>query len=61
MLYDRLDNERRKMSVSAEKDARNAILAAREIPSSPSNYVAREKLSYAFSIWRMEGDWNSTT
>jgi twist len=23
------------------------------------SYVAHEKLSYAFSVWRMEGDWNS--
>ncbi|XP_022191412.2 twist-related protein-like [Nilaparvata lugens] len=25
----------------------------------PCNYLAHEKLSYAFSVWRMEGDWNS--
>lgn len=24
-----------------------------------SSYVARDKLSYAFSVWRMEGDWNN--
>lgn len=23
-------------------------------------YMAHEKLSYAFSVWRMEGDWNGT-
>jgi len=56
-----LNDEKQKISVSAEKSARSAILAAREIASSPSNYMAHEKLSYAFSVWRMEGDWNSTT
>lgn len=24
------------------------------------SYMAHEKLSYAFSVWRMEGDWNGT-
>jgi len=67
LYYSSLENacasndERQKISVSAEKSARSAILAAREIASSPSNYMAHEKLSYAFSVWRMEGDWNSTT
>lgn len=26
--------------------------------STCSTYMAHEKLSYAFSVWRMEGDWN---
>ncbi|XP_018402427.1 PREDICTED: protein twist-like [Cyphomyrmex costatus] len=46
---------------AVEKSARSAILAAKEIATSPSNYMAHERLSYAFSVWRMEGDWNSTT
>ncbi|KAK0087286.1 hypothetical protein PV325_001323 [Microctonus aethiopoides] len=41
---------------------RGAVLAAREITASSScSYMAHEKLSYAFSVWRMEGDWNSNT
>ncbi|GIY54299.1 hypothetical protein CEXT_216241 [Caerostris extrusa] len=27
--------------------------------SSPCSYLAHEKLSYAFSVWRMEGAWSS--
>ncbi|XP_018303687.1 twist isoform X1 [Mycetomoellerius zeteki] len=46
---------------AVEKGARSAILAAKEIAASPSNYMAHERLSYAFSVWRMEGDWNNTT
>nr|CAD7574874.1 unnamed protein product [Timema californicum] len=26
--------------------------------TSSCHYMAHEKLSYAFSVWRMEGDWN---
>ncbi|KAL6257684.1 hypothetical protein P5V15_011265 [Pogonomyrmex californicus] len=48
-------------SENSERSTRSALLAAREIASSPSNYMAHEKLSYAFSVWRMEGDWNSST
>ncbi|KYN43994.1 Twist-related protein 1 [Trachymyrmex septentrionalis] len=63
MLYDCLFNkERRKISVSVEKGDRSTILATKEIAASPSNYMAHERLSYAFSVWRMEGDWtNSNT
>ncbi|XP_029167268.1 uncharacterized protein LOC114937805 isoform X2 [Nylanderia fulva] len=44
-----------------ERGTRSAIMAAREIAqSSPSSFMAHEKLSYAFSVWRMEGDWNSS-
>ncbi|KAK2581973.1 hypothetical protein KPH14_002413 [Odynerus spinipes] len=42
-----------------ERSPRSAVLAAREITSSSCSYMAHEKLSYAFSVWRMEGDWNS--
>lgn len=49
-----------KISVSGERGTRSAILAAREIASSPSTFMAHEKLSYAFSVWRMEGDWSSS-
>lgn len=36
------------------------ISAARAAAQSPAcGYnLGNEKLSYAFSIWRMEGDWN---
>ncbi|KAI4499215.1 hypothetical protein M0802_005798 [Mischocyttarus mexicanus] len=45
-----------------ERIPRSAVLAAREITSSPScSYMAHEKLSYAFSVWRMEGDWNTNS
>lgn len=44
-----------------EKSAHNAVAAAREFAASPSNYLAKEKISYAFSVWRMEGDWNTTS
>ncbi|KAG5333393.1 TWST1 protein, partial [Acromyrmex heyeri] len=46
---------------NAEKGTRSAILATKEIAASPSNYMAHERLSYAFSVWRMEGDWSSNT
>lgn len=49
-----------KIFVSGERSARSAILAAREIASSPSTFMAHERLSYAFSVWRMEGDWSSS-
>nr|CAD7430270.1 unnamed protein product [Timema monikensis] len=26
--------------------------------TSSCHYMAHERLSYAFSVWRMEGDWN---
>ncbi|XP_012270932.1 uncharacterized protein LOC105694643 [Orussus abietinus] len=42
-----------------ERSPRSAVLAAREITSSSCSYMAHEKLSYAFSVWRMEGDWSS--
>ncbi|KAF7383261.1 hypothetical protein HZH68_015110 [Vespula germanica] len=42
-----------------ERNPRSAVLAAREITASSCSYMAHEKLSYAFSVWRMEGDWNS--
>lgn len=45
--------------VSGERNPRSAVLAAREITSSSCSYMAHEKLSYAFSVWRMEDDWNS--
>ena len=38
------------------------LSAARDIAanaqSSTCSFMAHEKLSYAFSVWRMEGDWN---
>lgn len=46
-------------NVSEERNPRSAVLAAREITASSCSYMAHEKLSYAFSVWRMEGDWNS--
>ncbi|GBO07330.1 hypothetical protein AVEN_191805-1, partial [Araneus ventricosus] len=27
--------------------------------ASPCTYLAHEKLSYAFSVWRMEGAWSN--
>ncbi|XP_033327630.1 twist isoform X1 [Megalopta genalis] len=44
---------------SGERTPRGAVLAAREITSSSCSYMAHEKLSYAFSVWRMEDDWNA--
>ncbi|XP_076683832.1 twist isoform X2 [Andrena cerasifolii] len=44
---------------AADRVPRSAVLAAREITSSSCSYMAHEKLSYAFSVWRMEDDWNS--
>ncbi|KAL0099867.1 hypothetical protein PUN28_019945 [Cardiocondyla obscurior] len=46
---------------NAEINAQSAIMTAKEIVSSSSNYIAHEKLSYAFNAWRIERDWNSTT
>ncbi|XP_058792660.1 protein twist-like [Phymastichus coffea] len=47
-----------------ERSARGAVLAAaRDVAassqSSTCTFVAHEKLAYAFSMWRMEGDWNA--
>ncbi|KAF3428558.1 hypothetical protein E2986_05076 [Frieseomelitta varia] len=47
--------------LAGERNLRSAVLAAREITTSSCSYMAHEKLSYAFSVWRMEGDWNSNT
>ncbi|XP_076180417.1 twist isoform X2 [Ptiloglossa arizonensis] len=44
---------------TGDRNPRSAVLAAREITSSSCSYMAHEKLSYAFSVWRMEDDWNS--
>ncbi|XP_071555173.1 twist isoform X2 [Temnothorax nylanderi] len=48
---------------NAEINAQNAILSAKEVvsSSSSSNYIAHERLSYAFNAWRIERDWNSST
>ncbi|XP_071631857.1 twist isoform X1 [Temnothorax longispinosus] len=48
---------------NAEMNAQNAILSAKEVvsSSSSSNYIAHERLSYAFNAWRIERDWNSST
>ncbi|XP_011865592.1 PREDICTED: protein twist-like [Vollenhovia emeryi] len=46
---------------NAELGTPNAILAAKEVVSSSSNYIAHEKLSYAFNAWRIECDWNTST
>lgn len=60
ILYTLDDNEALiKISVS-ERGTKSALMAAKEIASSPSNFLAHERLSYAFSVWRMEGDWNSS-
>ncbi|EFN77900.1 Twist-related protein 1 [Harpegnathos saltator] len=45
----------------AGRSAKNAIIAARQSRDLPCSYMAHERLSYAFSVWRMEGDWNSNT
>ncbi|XP_020285354.1 protein twist-like [Pseudomyrmex gracilis] len=47
------------LNLDSERGPRNAILAAREIAALPCNYMAHEKLSYAFSVWRMEGEWTA--
>ncbi|XP_067005262.2 uncharacterized protein [Anabrus simplex] len=36
---------------------RLALMSAAAVTSS-CTYMAHERLSYAFSVWRMEGDWN---
>jgi len=36
---------------------RLALMSASAVTSS-CTYMAHERLSYAFSVWRMEGDWN---
>ena len=33
--------------------------AGARIPPASCSYVAHEKLSYAFSVWRMEGEWQN--
>lgn len=52
------DNEEN-FCISAGGTARTAIITARQSRDLPCSYMAHEKLSYAFSVWRMEGDWNS--
>jgi len=44
----------------ADDDVKLATDAAR-LPSNACSYVAHERLSYAFSVWRMEGAWSQTT
>ncbi|XP_035727824.1 protein twist-like [Vespa mandarinia] len=44
-----------------EKNSRNAILSSKGIKSLSCNNMIHEKLSYAFSVWRMEGDWHLNT
>lgn len=44
----------------ADDDVKLAADAAR-LPSNACSYVAHERLSYAFSVWRMEGAWSQTT
>lgn len=36
---------------------RLALMSASAVTSS-CTYMAHERLSYAFSVWRMEGDWS---
>ena len=42
-----------------DDEAKLAADAAR-LPSNACSYVAHERLSYAFSVWRMEGAWSQT-
>lgn len=42
-----------------DDEAKMAADAAR-LPSNACSYVAHERLSYAFSVWRMEGAWSQT-
>jgi len=42
-----------------DEEAKLAADAAR-LPSNACSYVAHERLSYAFSVWRMEGAWSQT-
>lgn len=41
-------------SGSCSPGARLGLMSA----NSPCSYMAHERLSYAFSVWRMEGDWS---
>jgi len=45
-----------------EGDSDEAKLAAdaARLPSNACSYMAHERLSYAFSVWRMEGAWSQT-
>jgi len=42
-----------------DDDAKLAADAAR-LPGNACSYMAHERLSYAFSVWRMEGAWSQT-
>ena len=42
-----------------DDEAKLAADAAR-LPSNACSYMAHERLSYAFSVWRMEGAWSQT-
>jgi len=42
-----------------DDDVKLAADAAR-LPSNACSYMAHERLSYAFSVWRMEGAWSQT-
>ena len=42
-----------------EQDDETKLAAdAARLPSNACSYVAHERLSYAFSVWRMEGAWS---
>lgn len=48
--------------IAGQMSAMGAVISAREIASSTScSFMAHERLSYAFSVWRMDGDWNANT
>ncbi|XP_026666539.1 protein twist-like [Ceratina calcarata] len=59
VLHCNMENTDTTEEASGDRNPRSAVLAAREITSSSCSYMAHEKLSYAFSVWRMEDDWNS--
>ncbi|KAJ9576518.1 hypothetical protein L9F63_025586, partial [Diploptera punctata] len=44
-------------SGACSPSTRLALMSASAVTSS-CTYMAHERLSYAFSVWRMEGDWN---
>lgn len=44
--------------ILSQSGSAESISVGEDFLANTSTYMAHEKLSYAFSVWRMEGDWN---
>ncbi|XP_021189117.2 pancreas transcription factor 1 subunit alpha [Helicoverpa armigera] len=47
--------------ILSNSDSAGSSDASSDADSEHGKYLAQDKLSYAFSVWRMEGEWNGQT